>query len=66
MPKCGFSNFIEIALQHGYSTNILHIFGTSFYNNTSGGLLLNSKRSERHLFYLSLLNLTPKNRNEIN
>ena len=51
MPKCGFSNFIEIALQHGYSpTNFLHIFGTSFYNNTSGGLL----------------NLTPRNRNEIN
>ena len=66
MPKCGFSNFIEIALQHGYSpTNFLHIFGTSFYNNTSGGLPLNSKRSERP-FYLSLLNLTPRTRNEIN
>ena len=48
MPKCGFSNFNEIALQHGYSpTNFLHTFGTSSYNNTSGGLLLNSKRSEK-------------------
>ena len=34
MLKCSFSNFIEIALQHGYSpTNFLHIFGTSFYTN---------------------------------
>ena len=48
MPKCGFSNFNEIAIQHGYSpTNFLHTFGTSSYNNTSGGLLLNSKRSEK-------------------
>ena len=56
MPKCGFSNFIEIALQHGYSpTNFVHIFGTSLHNNTSGGLLLNSERSERpFIFHCSI------------
>ena len=35
------SNFIEIAIWHGLSpANLLHIFRTSFYKNTSGGLLL--------------------------
>ena len=62
MPKRDFNkvayNFIEIALQCGYSTvNFLHIFRTSFCNNTSGGLLLHSKRYERY-FYIPLLNLT--------
>ena len=34
-------NFIEIALQHGcFSTNLQHIFRTSFPKNTSGRLLL--------------------------
>ena len=35
------SNFIEIALQYGCSpVNLLHIFTTLFYKNTSGWLLL--------------------------
>ena len=35
-------NFIEITLRRGYSpVNVLHIFKTPFYKNTSGGLLLN-------------------------
>ena len=34
------SNFIEIALRHGFSpVNLLHIFRTSFLQNTFGGLL---------------------------
>ena len=34
-------NFIEITLQHWCSpVNLQHIFGTPFYKNTSGGLLL--------------------------
>ena len=57
MPKCGFSNFIEIALQYGDSPiYFLHIFGTSFYNNISGGLLLNSKRSEDLLSFIAQFN----------
>ena len=52
MPKCDFNkvacNFNKIALQHGCSpVNFLHIFRTTFYNNTHGGLPLNSKRFER-------------------
>ena len=35
------SNFIEISLQHRCSpVNLLHIFRTHFYKNTSGWLLL--------------------------
>ena len=34
------SNFIEVALRHRcYPVNLLHIFGTTFYKNTYGGLL---------------------------
>ena len=34
-------NFIEIALWHGFSpVNLLHMFRTPFYKNTSGRLLL--------------------------
>ena len=34
-------NFIEIALQHGcFPVNLLHIFRTSFTENTYGGVLL--------------------------
>ena len=45
MPKCNFnkvaSNFVEITHCHGcYAVNLLHIFRTSFPENTSGGLLL--------------------------
>ena len=45
MPKCDFnkaaSNFIEIALWHGYSpVNFLYIFRTPFPRNTSGKLPL--------------------------
>ena len=52
MPKCDFNkvarNFVEIALQHKCSpVNFLHIFRTSFYNDVSGGLFLNSKTFER-------------------
>ena len=40
MPKCDF-NKVEIALRHGCSTvNLLHIFRTSFQQNTSERLLL--------------------------
>ena len=36
------SNFIEITLRHGCSpVNLLYIFRTPFYKNTSGELLLN-------------------------
>ena len=57
MPKCNFNkvacNFIEIALQHGCSpVNFLYIFRTPIYNNTSGGLLLNSKRFEKTFMFL--------------
>ena len=40
MPNCDFnkSNFVEIALWHGCSVNLLDIFGTP--SNTFGGLLL--------------------------
>ena len=35
------SSFIDIALRHGCSpVNLLHIFRTAFYKNTSGWLLL--------------------------
>ena len=35
------SNFIESALRHGcFPVSLLHIFGTFFSKNTSGGLLL--------------------------
>ena len=34
------SNFIEIALWHGCSVNLLHIFRTPFHRNTSRWLLL--------------------------
>ena len=34
------SNFVEIALWHGCSVNLLHIFRTPFPKNTSGQLLL--------------------------
>ena len=38
------SSLIKITLQHGCSpVNLLHIFGTSFYKNNSGGLLLHLK-----------------------
>ena len=42
MPKCYFnSNFTEITLRHGCSpVNMLHIFRTPFFKNTSGWLLL--------------------------
>ena len=47
MSKCGFnkvalqSYFIEITLRHGlYPVNLLHIFSTLLYKNTSEGLLL--------------------------
>ena len=51
------STLIEITLQHGFSpTNLLHISGIP------GGPLLNSKKLEN----FSLLNLTPRNRTEIN
>ena len=63
MPKCDFNKvarkFIEIALYHRRSpVNFLHIFRTPLYKNTSGGLLLNSKRFER--FFISFFNLTPE------
>ena len=41
MPKYNLqSNFIEILLWHGcFYVNLLHVFGTTFPKNTSGGLL---------------------------
>ena len=45
------SNFIEIKLRHGCSpVNLLHIFKTSFLNNTSGGVLLKNLRRLRSLY----------------
>ena len=39
MAKCDFNK--EIKIWHGCSpVNLLHIFRTPFYKNTSGGLLL--------------------------
>ena len=41
MPKCDFSNFIEIALRHGCSpVNLLYIFRPPCFKNISGWLLL--------------------------
>ena len=41
MPKCDFSDFIEITYRNGCShVNLLHIFNTPFPKNNSGGLLL--------------------------
>ena len=40
------SNVIEIALQDGYSANLLHIFRTLFLKNTSRWLLLDVKLSD--------------------
>ena len=44
---------------------MLHFFRTTIYNRISGGLLLNSRRFEK-TFYISLLNLTDRNRKDIN
>ena len=53
-PKCQ-SNFIEITLWHWYSlVNVLHIFRTAFFKNTSGGLLLTSNT---YLIYIIETNL---------
>ena len=42
------SSFIEITLRHRCSpVNLLDIFRTPFYNNTSGGLLLDVKEERR-------------------
>ena len=47
-------NFIEITRRHGcFPVNLLHIFRTTFPENTSGGLLLTSLRSIT--FYISIL-----------
>ena len=46
-----FCNFIEIVLRHGcFPVNLLYIFRTPFYKNTSGWLLLqwNLWKSEKH------------------
>ena len=42
------SNFIEITLRHGCSlANLLHIFRTPFYKDTSGGLFMKTKAQLR-------------------
>ena len=56
MPKCDFnkvaSNFIEIALRHGYSpVDLLHIFRKPFPRNTSGWLLLDIYYKNYLTFY---------------
>ena len=44
------SSFIEITLRHGCSpVNLLHIFRTHFYKNTSGGLLLGMEANKNTL-----------------
>ena len=44
------SNFVEIKLRHGCSpVNLLHFFKTSFFNSTSGGMLLKNLRRLRSL-----------------
>ena len=51
------SNFIENALQHGYSpVNLLHIFGTPFYKNQYEGLFL----TERYQWYEEGQSMTDK------
>ena len=51
------SNFIEITLQHECSAvNLLHIFRTPFFKNTSGGLLANIlEKKPRLLTYFTLM-----------
>ena len=50
------SNFIEIALRHGFSSgNFRHIFRTSFSQNNSGRLLL--YKTNENLYLLSVVNL---------
>ena len=44
------SNFIEIALRHGCSVNLLHIFRTPFQKNTSEWLLLKITRQKIYKF----------------
>ena len=40
MLKCDF-NKVEVTLRYGCSpVNVLHIFRTAFFKNTSGGLLV--------------------------
>ena len=41
--KVVFDNFIEIALRHGYSVNLLHIFRAPFHNKTNRKLLLKAR-----------------------
>ena len=63
MPKCDFNkvadNFIEITLWHGCSpVNLLHIFRTTSYKNSSGGLLLQfGSLKLQKLLFISSVNL---------
>ena len=50
-PKCDFN---KVALRHGCSLNLLHIFRTPFLKNTSGWLLL----------YISIISGTMKEHND--
>ena len=61
-------SFIEIALQHGCSSlNLLHVFRTPFYNNIYHIWRAASEFKEIwNAFYISLVNLTPRNRSKIN
>ena len=53
-------NFIEIALRYGcYPVNLLHIFRTSFYKNTSGRLLLSTKENHNILQLDSFMTNVP-------
>ena len=42
-------NSIEVALRHGCSVHLLHIFGAPFPKNSSEGLLLNFTLSLRKI-----------------
>ena len=61
MPKCDFNKvalatLIEITLRHGCCpVNLLHIFRTPFYKNTSGWLLLTFLSHRFKLFLAAFL-----------
>ena len=63
MSKC---NFIEITLPHGCShVNLLHIFRTPFYRNTSGGLFLSKQPQPGGGNFCSFFSITGSGKNTL-